>query len=99
MRLLSTVVHRLLLIVTLLYGLSVGLLASLWHSEIRYRWWLELPNIFAPYLFLPLLLLIPLAMLLPSRFFSWHRSRYRHRLCNRVWPVARTIGNKCAARR
>lgn len=69
MRLLSTVVHRLLLIVTLLYGLSVGLLASLWHSEIRYRWWLELPNIFAPYLFLPLLLLIPLAMLLPSRFF------------------------------
>ncbi len=69
MRLLLITVHRLLLIITLLYGLSIGLLALLWHNEIRYRWWLELSNIFAPYLFLPLLLLIPLAILLPSRLF------------------------------
>lgn len=69
MRLLSRIAHWLILIITLLYGLSVGLLALLWHSEMRYRWWLELSNIFAPYLFLPLVLLIPLSILLPSRFF------------------------------
>ena len=51
--------RRLFIGIMLVYVVGMVGLALLWNSEIRDVWWLELSNIFAPYLFVPLLLLIP----------------------------------------
>lgn len=61
--------HRLLIGGTLLYCVGVLGLALLWNGEIRENMWLELANIFAPHLFAPLLLLLPAALFVHSRWF------------------------------
>ncbi len=61
--------RRLFIGVTLVYAVGMAGLALLWNGEFPEVWWLELPNIFAPYLFVPLLLLVPAALLIRSRWF------------------------------
>lgn len=51
-----------------LYGLGIVALAALWQIMPEGRWWVTVSNIFALYLFLPLLLLAPLALAIPSRW-------------------------------
>ena len=50
-----------------LYVLGVMVLGLLWLAGIHGRWWLDLLNIFALYVFAPLVVLVPLAWLLGAR--------------------------------
>jgi endonuclease/exonuclease/phosphatase (EEP) superfamily protein YafD len=61
--------RRLFIGITLVYVVGMAGLALLWNGETPEVWWLELPNIFAPYLFVPLLLLVPAALFIRSRWF------------------------------
>ncbi len=59
--------HRLILLVSGLYLLGTGILAALWLLTSWRPAWLVALNIFAPYLLLPLLALLPLALVWRSR--------------------------------
>lgn len=54
-----------------LYCLAITALAALWALAPEARWWVAMTNIFALYLFAPLLVLAPLALVLPS---GWLRA-------------------------
>ncbi len=54
---------------TLVYLVGIAGLVLLWNGEIREIWWLEVSNIFAPYLFTPMLLLLPAVLLIRSWWF------------------------------
>jgi endonuclease/exonuclease/phosphatase (EEP) superfamily protein YafD len=62
--------RRLILIVVLgaatLYCIAIVVLAAMWALIPEQRWWVAVSNIFALYLFVPLLLLVPLALALRS---------------------------------
>lgn len=60
---------RWLLVATaMLYCIAVVALGLLWTIHPDGRWWLALSNVFALYLFAPLLLIVPAALLLRSRW-------------------------------
>jgi hypothetical protein len=61
-------VRRLLIGATLIYCLGVVILMILWTTYIRQAWWVALSNVFALYLFAPLLLFVPAALLVRSRW-------------------------------
>jgi endonuclease/exonuclease/phosphatase (EEP) superfamily protein YafD len=67
MRSLRQVTRRLLAVATILYCIGLVVLALLWTMGIQGFWWLDLANIFALYLFAPLLLLGPAAIIFPTR--------------------------------
>jgi vancomycin resistance protein VanJ len=56
----------LLLVGATLYAAGIAGLALLWALAPEQRWWIAVTNIFAFYLFAPLLVLVPLAVGLPS---------------------------------
>jgi vancomycin resistance protein VanJ len=60
--------RRLLIGATLIYCTSMIVLALLWAAAGQQTWWLALSNIFAALLFAPLLLLIPAAIAVRSRW-------------------------------
>lgn len=51
-----------------LYSLLIFALSLLWSFGTQQVWWAEVSNIFAPYAFLPLLLFVPAALLINSRW-------------------------------
>jgi len=51
---------------TLLYCIGIIALAAVWTIDSQRTWWLELSNVFAIVLFLPLVLLIPAALVVRS---------------------------------
>jgi len=59
--------HRLILLASALYLLGLGILAALWLLTSWRPAWLVALNIFAPYLLVPLLALLPLALVWRSR--------------------------------
>jgi endonuclease/exonuclease/phosphatase (EEP) superfamily protein YafD len=63
-------IRRLVLTCATLYGSVVVVLSLLWAAGPQHVWWVALSNIFAPYAFLPLLVLVPAAMLLRSRWLT-----------------------------
>ncbi|MEN9934181.1 MAG: hypothetical protein RLZZ387_760 [Chloroflexota bacterium] len=48
------------------YGLAIVTLTALWMTDADQTWWTALTNIFALYMFAPLLVLVPLALAVPS---------------------------------
>lgn len=64
---LVTMLRRLGLGAALAYCLGMVALALLWTLVPRGPWWLALANLFAPHLFLPLLVVLPTALALRSR--------------------------------
>jgi endonuclease/exonuclease/phosphatase (EEP) superfamily protein YafD len=60
--------RRLLIGATLIYCIGMLALAALWALVGQRTWWLELANTFALLLFAPLLLLLPAALLIRSRW-------------------------------
>jgi vancomycin resistance protein VanJ len=67
MRTVLRMIGRLLVGLTLIYCVGVFILALLWLIGMQGIWWLDLANIFALYLFIPLLLIVPIAWLVPTR--------------------------------
>jgi len=67
MRTLLRMTGRLLVGLTWIYCVTIVILALLWLVGIQGIWWLDLANVFALCLFAPLLLLAPIAWLLPAR--------------------------------
>jgi hypothetical protein len=67
MRTLLRMTGRLLVDLTWIYCVGIIILALLWLASIQGIWWLELANVFVLCLFAPLLLLAPIAWLLPTR--------------------------------
>ena len=67
MRTLLRMTGRLLVDLTWIYCVGIVILALLWLAGIQGIWWLDLANVFALCLFAPLLLLAPIAWLLPTR--------------------------------
>lgn len=63
---LSLVARRLLVASALAYAGSILAFTALWHYGPSRFWWLEVSNIFAPHLFLPLGLLVPVALVVRS---------------------------------
>lgn len=57
---------RLLVGLTWIYCVGIIVLALLWLSGIQGFWWLDLANVFALCLFAPLVLIVPIAWLLPE---------------------------------
>jgi vancomycin resistance protein VanJ len=57
---------RLLLNLVRLYCIGIVALALLWLAGVHGIWWLDLANVFALCLFAPLVLLVPLAWLIPE---------------------------------
>ena len=53
--------RRLILGVALIYCIAVIALAALWAFSPSLAWWVELSNMLAPFFFVPLVVLIPLA--------------------------------------
>lgn len=64
---LATTLRRLGMGAVLSYCLGMLVLTLLWTLLPRGPWWLTLANLFAPHLFLPLLVLLPAALALRSR--------------------------------
>ena len=60
-------IRALLIAASSLYGLAIVLLALLWTAGAD-AWWVSLTNIFAALLFAPLIVLVPAALLVPSRW-------------------------------
>ena len=58
--------QQLLIGTALLYSIGVAVLTILWTMNLYQRWWLTLANMFALLFFIPLLLLIPAALLVRS---------------------------------
>jgi endonuclease/exonuclease/phosphatase (EEP) superfamily protein YafD len=67
MRTLLRTARRFLALATISYCVGLFVLALLWTIGIQGLWWLDLTNIFALYLFAPLVLLVPAALLSPRR--------------------------------
>jgi hypothetical protein len=67
MRTLPRMTGRLLVGLTWIYCVVIVVLALLWLAGIQGIWWLDLANVFALCLFAPLLLLAPIAWLIPAR--------------------------------
>ncbi len=63
-------IRRLVLACATLYGSIVVVLSLLWAAGPQGVWWVALSNIFALYAFLPMLLLVPAAVLLRSRWLA-----------------------------
>lgn len=61
-------VRRVVVWGALFYALGLLVLTLLWHLGVNV-WWVALPSIVAPFLFMPLVLLIPLAFWVRSRFY------------------------------
>ncbi|HEU4323714.1 MAG TPA: endonuclease/exonuclease/phosphatase family protein [Roseiflexaceae bacterium] len=64
---LAAALRRLALTTALLYCFATTALALVWTLQPTGPWWLVLTNLFAPVLFLPLMLVVPLALLTRSR--------------------------------
>jgi hypothetical protein len=60
--------RRALIGAAMIYSIAVVALGLLWTIGPDHAWWLALSNVFALYLFAPLLLLAPAALLLRSRW-------------------------------
>ena len=67
MRTIGLVLRRLLSDAAAIYCGGVIVLVALWHTAAQPPWWLALANVFALYLFAPLLLLAPAALVVRSR--------------------------------
>ena len=65
-----TIIRWLVVGTSVVYSVVLLILALLWSHADSQPWWLALSDIFAPYLFIPLVLLIPLALIVRS---SWLR--------------------------
>ena len=61
-----TIIRWLVAGTSVAYSVVLLILALLWSLSNFQPWWLALTDIFAPYLFIPLVLLIPLALLMRS---------------------------------
>jgi vancomycin resistance protein VanJ len=66
MRILLRTTGSLLLGATWIYCVGVAALALVWFADYQGMWWLDLANVFALYLFAPLLLIAPLSWLMPA---------------------------------
>ena len=67
MRTLLWMIGRLLVGLSWIYCVGIAVLALLWLAGIQGIWWLDLANVFALCLFVPLLLLAPIAWLFPAQ--------------------------------
>lgn len=61
-----TIIRWLVAGTSVVYSVVLLMLSLLWTFSESQPWWLALADIFAPYLFIPLVLLIPLALLMRS---------------------------------
>lgn len=66
MQAINGTMRRFLFGATLLYCIGIVVLTLFWTTQIYPAWWLELSSIFALYLFAPVLILVPLAILMRS---------------------------------
>ncbi|NJO84429.1 MAG: hypothetical protein HC828_17745 [Blastochloris sp.] len=66
MRHLAATTRRLLVGAAILYSIGIVALTVLWAIQPHRSWWLALSNIFAVYLFVPLVMFVPLAWLVRS---------------------------------
>jgi endonuclease/exonuclease/phosphatase (EEP) superfamily protein YafD len=66
---LAATTRRLLAGAGIVYSIGIVALTVLWAIHPQRSWWVELSNIFAIYLFTPLALLAPLALMVRSRWF------------------------------